>query len=151
MAALPSQLTDHLGYWLRLVSNQVSLSFARRVEDRGVTVGEWVLLREVYEVDRIAPIRLSERMGMTRGAISKLAERLIAKGLLLRRDDERDARGQWLSLTAAGRDLVPALAALADENDAAFFDTLSVSDRAELDRLLKLVAQRHGLKDPPVS
>jgi len=151
MADSPSQLTDHLGYWMRLVSNQVSLSFAKRVEDRGVTVAEWVLLRELYDVDQIAPIRLAERMGMTRGAISKLADRLIAKGLLLRRDHMRDARAQLLSLAEAGRELVPTLAALADENDAHFFNGLSERDRAELARLLKRVAQRHGLREPPVS
>ncbi len=38
----PSDLHDHLGYWLRTVSNAVSQSFARKVEGEGVTVAERV-------------------------------------------------------------------------------------------------------------
>jgi DNA-binding MarR family transcriptional regulator len=38
-------------------------------------------------------------MGMTRGAISKLADRLIAKSLLVRTADPQDGRAQSLSLT----------------------------------------------------
>ena len=44
-AHTPSELTTHLGYWLRLVSNHVSQAFARKLEGRGVTVAEWVVMR----------------------------------------------------------------------------------------------------------
>jgi hypothetical protein len=74
-----SDLTDHLGYWLRYVSNHVSQTFARKIEARGVTVAERVLMRQLLEEQALAPSRLAERMGMTRGAITKLADRLIAK------------------------------------------------------------------------
>ncbi|HYD07668.1 MAG TPA: MarR family transcriptional regulator, partial [Reyranella sp.] len=33
-----SDLSDHLGFWLRLVSNHVSQAFAAKVASRGVTV-----------------------------------------------------------------------------------------------------------------
>jgi DNA-binding MarR family transcriptional regulator len=151
MSNHPSALTDHLGYWLRLVSNDVSFGFARRVEALGVTVAEWVFLRELYGVDTAMPARLSERMGMTRGAISKLAERLLAKGLIERCDNPDDGRGQILALSKAGRELVPRLAKLADANDDAFFADLPAQDRADLDRILRSLAQRHGLKDVPIS
>src|SRR5579862_5488142 len=113
-----SDLTAHLGYWLRYVSNHVSQAFARKVERHGVTVAEWVLMRHLLEEESLAPSRLAERMGMTRGAISKLADRLIAKSMLVRAADPLDGRAQMLSLTSAGRALVPQLAALADANDA---------------------------------
>src|SRR5690242_9818086 len=66
-----SELAAHLGYWLRFVSNHVSQAFARKVEARGVTVAEWVLLRQLLDEEALAPSRLSERMGMTRGTVSK--------------------------------------------------------------------------------
>ena len=92
-----SHLTAHLGFWLRLVSNHVSHAFARKLHGAGVTVAEWVLLRELYQEARIGPSRLAERMGMTRGAISKLADRLVAKDLLEREDRADDARSHWLA------------------------------------------------------
>src|SRR5271156_6811284 len=106
-----SALESHLGYWLRYVSNHVSQAFARKVEAHGVTVAEWVLMRQLLDEEALAPSRLAERMGMTRGAISKLADRLIAKSLLVRAADPQDGRGQTLSLTRAGRSMVPKLAA----------------------------------------
>src|SRR5271155_636579 len=133
-----SDLTAHLGYWLRYVSNHVSQSFARKVvEAHGVTVAEWVLIRQLLEEEALAPSRLADRMGMTRGAITKLADRLIAKSLLTRKADPDDGRAQTLTLTAKGRRLVPELAALADVNDGEFFNHLAPKDRATLLRLLR--------------
>lgn len=145
-----SDLTDHLGYWLRLVSNHVSHSFARKLEGNGVTTAEWVLMRVLYDVDALAPSRVAEQMGMTRGAISKLADRLVEKGLLARREDPDDKRAQSLSLTGDGRRLVPALARLADQNDEAFFRALTIAERRQLKGLLEKLVERHALMKPPV-
>ena len=144
-----SDLETHLGYWLRMVSNAVSQSFARRVEAEGVTVAEWVFLRMLWDIDPVAPSLLAGRMGMTKGAISKLADRLIGKALVERRADPVDGRAQILSLTAAGRALVPRLAALADVNDAAFFGTLSPENRNDLERLLRKIFSDRKLTDVP--
>ena len=103
----PSELHAHLGYWLRTVSNAVSHSFARRVEAQGVTVAEWVFLRMLYDVEGIAPSLLAARMGMTKGAISKLADRLLAKEFVERRPNPDDGRAHELVLEATGRALVP--------------------------------------------
>jgi DNA-binding MarR family transcriptional regulator len=145
----PSELTDHVGYWLRLVSNHVSRAFARRVEAHGVTVAEWVLMRQLLGEDRLAPSQVAERMGMTRGAVTKLADRLIAKSFLVREADPSDGRAQTLALTAKGRKLVPKLAALADANDAEFFD-LTRADRASLLRILQRIVETRALTSPPI-
>src|SRR5580693_4245756 len=137
-----SDLTAHLGYWLRYVANHVSQAFARKVEAHGVTVAEWVLMRQLLDQKALAPSRLADRMGMTRGAISKLADRLIAKSMLVRVADPEDGRAQTLSLTSAGRALVPRLAALADANDAEFFDHLARKDRAALLRMLREIVEK---------
>jgi DNA-binding MarR family transcriptional regulator len=145
-----SDLTSHLGYWLRYVSNHVSQAFARKVEAHGVTVAEWVLMRQLLDSEAVAPSRLAERMGMTRGAISRLADRLIAKSLVVRVADPDDGRAQTLSLTPAGRALVPELAALADANDAEFFDHLTSKERAALLRTLREIVDQRGLGSMPV-
>lgn len=150
MTHLPA-LTDHLGYWLRLVSNHVSHGFARLLEAKGVTVAEWVVLRELHDVPALAPSRLAERLGMTRGAISKLADRLLAKALVARRDDPDDGRAHSLALTPAGRRLVPELARLADANDAACFESLTARERAAIAAALRKVAASRGVKDIPVT
>jgi DNA-binding MarR family transcriptional regulator len=145
-----SDLETHLGYWLRYVSNHVSQAFARKVEARGVTVAEWVVLRELYDADDAAPARIAERIGMTRGAITKLADRLLAKALIERRDNPQDGRSQLLRLSETGRALVPELARLADRNDAEFFDHLTPDDRARLEQILRGVVERRSLRAAPI-
>jgi DNA-binding MarR family transcriptional regulator len=147
---MPAKLTSHIGYWLRLVSNQVSHGFARKVEALGVTVAEWVVLRELYDRDHLAPSVLAETLGLTRGAVSKLTDRLEAKGLIARQSGEKDKRYQTLVLLPMGRDLVPQLSNLADANDAHFFAPLNEGDRAELMRLMQALSDHHGLKTPPI-
>jgi DNA-binding MarR family transcriptional regulator len=142
-----SDLDSHLGYWLRVVSNAVSLEFARKLEREGVTVAEWVFLRVLYGASPVAPSKLAERMGMTKGAISKLADRLTAKALVERGADPDDRRGQTLSLTAAARPLVERLSKLADANDIQFFGALSPEERAEMERLLRKIVAKRSLRN----
>ena len=143
-----SQLEDHLGYWLRYVSNQVSHSFALRVQRRGVTVAEWVFLRQLFDNPQ-KPNVLAESMGMTRCAISKLADRLLGKGLIARTEDSQDGRSHILSITARGRRLVPLLAAEADENDREFFGNLESRDREKIMDAMKDIVARHQWKVLP--
>jgi DNA-binding MarR family transcriptional regulator len=138
----PSDLTAHLGFWLRAVSNHVSHAFAGKLADKGVTVAEWVMMRALYAKPR-SPSDIADEMNMTRGAITKLADKLIGRSLIVRRASREDGRAQTLALTPQGRSLVPELAALADKNDAEFFGGLTATERKTLERLLKqLVA--HG-------
>jgi len=145
-----SGLQDHLGYWLRYVSNQVSHAFSLKLAAREVTVAEWVMLRELFDQETMTPSALADRLGMTRGAISKLTDRLAAKELLSRVPSEADRRYQDLVLTPAGRTLVPELAALADANDAEFFGHLSREDRDTIQRLMTDIVRRLGLRTTPI-
>lgn len=147
---VPSELTAHLGYWLRLVSNHVSSAFARKVEARGVTLAEWVMLRQLLDAEPLAPSRLAELMGATRGTVTKLADRLIEKALVVRESDPSDGRAQTLRLTPAGRKLVPELAMLADLNDAEFFGHLAAVERQSLVRALQEIVERRGMTSQPV-
>jgi len=145
-----SDLTAHLGFWLRTVSNHVSHAFAGKLAAKGVTVAEWVMMRALYGKDPMPPSRLAADMGMTRVAITKLADRLIGKSLVVRKADREDGRSQTLALTKRGADLVPGLAALADRNDAEFFDHLSGAERKIFERLLKRIVEHGNMTAAPI-
>jgi len=136
-----SALTQHLGYWLRFVSNHVSHAFAAKVAAKGVTVAEWVVMRALYDVEARRPSHVASDLGMTRGAITKLVDRLIEKRLVARRASREDGRAQSISLTPRGARLVPDLARLADENDDEFFGRLPPADRQGLQRLLERLVE----------
>ncbi len=145
-----SSLDAHAGYWLRFVSNHVSHAFKLKVEREGVTVAEWVVMRQLLAMGVTQPSLLAERLGMTRGAISKLVDRLTVKGHVERTAMEGDRRYQSIGLTNSGRKLVPVLAALADKNDDEFFGYMSGEQLAALTQTLKGIVERRGLKSVPV-
>ncbi len=68
----------------------------------------------------------------------------------MRAPDISDGRAHTLALATKGRSLIPKLAALADQNDAEFFDHLTAQDRATVERILKEVVKIRGLKSIPV-
>lgn len=146
-----SDLDSHLGFWLRFVSNHVSARFAAAIEGAGVSVSEWVALRHLYSQSESSAAGLIEALGMTKGAVSKVVTRLEEKGLVERVAAGADRRAQSLGLTRAGKALVPRLAKLADENDAAFFGHLTPVQRAALMALMKEVVAVHRLKEVPVN
>jgi DNA-binding MarR family transcriptional regulator len=144
-----SELTSHAGFWLRFVSNHVSQAFMGKLVDSGVTAAEWVVLREMYDEEEMSPSVLADKTGMTRGAASKLIDRLLSKRLVTRRDRTDDRRYQDIGLTAEGRRLVPKLALIADENDEEFFAALSAKEHKALVATLKKLVQAHGFDRIP--
>ncbi|WP_158815489.1 MarR family winged helix-turn-helix transcriptional regulator [Methylocapsa sp. S129] len=145
-----SELESHLGYWLRFVSNHVAQAFQRKMEAADVTVSEWVVMREMHRLGPTSPTELGQKIGMTKGAISKLVARLERKELLIRSITEADRRNHVIELTIAGQTLVPALARLADQNDEEFFGHLSKPVRDQLVSAMKEVVRLHQLKAVPI-
>lgn len=146
-----SSLRSHIGYRMRVVSNAVSHSFAKKLAVHGVTVAEWVILREVFSVDEpTSQSKIAEVTGLTRGAISKLVDRLLQKGLVTRTESSEDRRFQDIELTANALKLVPKLAGIADENDDAFFSVLPKGDRKILMEILIRLADLHQLNVNPI-
>lgn len=145
-----SGLESHLGYWLRRVSNAVSGEFARSLHAKHTSVAEWVLLRHLHECEQTTPGELAEALTMTRGAISKVVDKLQVKGWIRSRANPEDNRGQLLSLTSVGRRALPELANIADRNDDRFFACLDAGEQSDLRCLLAKLAEHHQIRGVPV-
>lgn len=144
-----THLEGHLGYWLRRVSNAVSGAFARALQEKQTSVAEWVLLRELHEHGQTAAGELADSLGLTRGAVSKIVDKLDAKGWIQTQAKEGDSRFRLLSLTRAGRRSLPLLAEIADQNDARYFDCLSAREKSILRELLVKLADHNHIHDVP--
>ncbi len=140
-----ASLTSHVGFWLRVVSNHVSGAFADRLRAHGATVPEWVVLRILWDRPMAHPSDVAREMGLTKGGLTKLVDRLVARRWVRRTDDPDDGRARTLSLTPSGRALVPILAAEADANDAACFAALRPAERRSLVRTLQRLVSHAGL------
>jgi DNA-binding MarR family transcriptional regulator len=107
-------------------------------------------MRQMLSAGAANPSQLASSIGMTRGAISKLIERLRGKELASRSSVEGDRRYQTVELTPAGKRLVPVLARLADENDREFFGYLQREELNQLVGVLRNIVRRQGWKNVPV-
>jgi DNA-binding MarR family transcriptional regulator len=95
----------------------------------GGTSGGGLRLKELAERLRIAPRSATE-----------VVDQLEAKGLVERRSDPADRRATRVFLTSSGRQLHAEVAAARREQSERYFAALSPADRAELARLLELLA-----------
>ncbi|MGH8143778.1 MAG: MarR family winged helix-turn-helix transcriptional regulator [Steroidobacteraceae bacterium] len=144
-------LEGHLGYWLRLVSNEVSGAFARALQERQISVAEWVALNQLATKAGLTPARLAAAMGVTRGAVSKVLDKLESKKLIVRTASPLDSRVQLLSLTAPARRILPKLTEIANRNDNRFFAVLDSDQQASLRQILRQLAEVHGIARIPVA
>ena len=138
-----SKLEDHLGYWLRCLSNYVSESFAARLSAHDISVAQWVVLRSLYDQEELTLNEAAARVGVDKSSLSRMMDRLEARGLV-RRKAGADRRSIGLSLTATARKLVPQLAELADQNDRQFFKPLPVAQRKEFLQTLQFLLKKNG-------
>lgn len=107
------------------------------------------MLREMFGAGSTSPSALAESTGLTRGAVSKLVDRLVDKRLAHRAEAVDDRRFQNVGLTPACRALVPRLAAHADENDEEFFSHLTARERQQLLAMLRKLVAAHNLTNVP--
>ena len=137
---MPTADTD-LADLLRAAAGAAHQALSRAVLPHGVTAAEWTLLCELRAAGAVSQTRLADRLGMTRGAISKLVDRLVAKRLLVRgRGGGGDRRVQIIGLTGAGALLVPKLAVVTSAVEAALFADLPLDERGTLVAALQRVA-----------
>jgi len=84
-------------------------------------------------------------VGLSRGAISKIVDKLETKGWIRTESNQVDSRFRLLSLTREGRRSLP----FADANDAHFLAASPVGSEARSQRSLTRVAVHHGIHDVP--
>jgi DNA-binding MarR family transcriptional regulator len=145
-----SHLEDHLGYWLRKLSNQVSSAFAQRLDRYNVSVANWVVLRVLLENEPLALKDIVSRVGVDQGALSRMVERMVDRGLVVRKESPNSRREVAISLSEEGRKLVPKLAQEADENDRAFFHYLSKEQRKEMLSSIETLLAANPSSEVPV-
>lgn len=139
----PSNLEDHLGYWLRCLSNFVSGSFEKKLADHEISVAQWVVLRTLFEHGGVTLNQAAHLVGVDKSSLSRMVERLVQRGFIHRAEGS-DRRSVGLTLTAAGKKLVPQLAKLADENDYAFFKSLNEKQRKDLLNTIQKLLTANG-------
>lgn len=130
-----------VGYLLRDCYRSFSRALEARIKPRGIGLGQWYFLRELWEEDGLAQGDLSWRVGMTAPTTVVAIRRMVEDGLVVRKQDEADRRKVRIHLTQRGRQLRDELLPLAFEVNSIATEGFSKTEirqfRSYVDRMKK--------------
>ena len=133
---------DHeaLRLWLRLLTCTNLIETAVRADlrrDFDVTLPRFDLMAQLYRHPTGLKMgELSQRLMVTGGNVTGIADQLAKEGLVTREPDPADRRAWRISLTAAGRKAFAQMAALHEQWVIDLMRGLSDGERAQLHGLL---------------
>ena len=145
---LPSGLQDHTGYWLNRLRGVVHARFEAALAEHGVTVAQWSVLITVYREDAVTPLEIARFIDVDPGSLTRLLDRMEDKDLVRRLPVDGDRRSIRIALTPRAAALAPRLAALADANDATFFNVLPAEELRDFRRALAQLLRTQGVEVP---
>ncbi len=136
---------DGLGFWLGSLGSAIRNGLNRRLAPFDLTTAQWAILETCYKGEADSISTLCRYIPVDPAAISRQVDRLVDKGLAQRRRSNRDRRTVRITLTPAGRELVPRLAHLVHANNDQFLNRLDSAEQAEFVRLLlKMLSPADG-------
>jgi DNA-binding MarR family transcriptional regulator len=145
VAERPADHEAELRLWLRLLTctTLIEGEVRSRLRERfDVTLPRFDLMAQLDKAPNGMTLgELSQRMMVSNGNVTGLAERLVENGLLDRRASVTDRRAQIVSLTAEGRRIFRAMARTHEDWIADIFGGLAPD---EIEKLMQLLAKTKG-------
>lgn len=129
-------LHGSMGYLVNRLAGSMHAAFDRRAEALDVTAAQWAVLIALFNDDAATPGELTRFVGVDGAAITRLLDRLEAKGLVAREPHASDRRAVMIRLTDAGRRLTPQIVAISREENERFLEALNMEEREQFLTLL---------------
>ena len=131
-----SKLESSVGYLIRDTHRLISRRLDKRLQSSGISIGQWYILRVLWNKDAITQREIATRIGMSEPNIVTALRDLEAQGIVARQIDDQDNRRRIVRVTRKGKTLksrlMPAAVAVnadimkgfSDADHAAFIDLL---------------------------
>ena len=138
---MPSLILDHfIPYRLSVASNAVSARISASYRKRfGLKVPEWRLIAILAEGGEMTPQALGSAARIDKISVSRAAAALIARGLIIARNNPEDGRSHLLALTEDGLSLYAEIAPVALAMEVELLSGFSDTERRLLDGLLRRI------------
>lgn len=133
--------TESLGYWVFRLNRAMYAAFSDRLAALGVTPPEWTALAHAGR-GGVTPLALAEQMGIDRAAVTRVIDRVEAKGLVRRTPHPTDGRSTVVELTRRGRDLLPKLVEASQATNRSFLGLLAEGESRTLLGLIRKLGER---------
>lgn len=80
-----------------------------KVGHGGITSSQWLVIGHIFRNEECTTNDVANALGMTGSAVTQLLNGLVAKGLVIRKRDERDRRALKLALSTTSKKKVQRL------------------------------------------
>jgi MarR family transcriptional regulator, lower aerobic nicotinate degradation pathway regulator len=132
-------LDDQIGYVLRLASQRHAAIF-QRLADHGLTAPQFSVMIRLDAHGTLSQNHLGRLTGLDVATVKGVVDRLCSKGLVAAGADTRDKRLILLSLTDAGRAMIPGLEVTGARVTEETVEPLTPAEHKTLLRLLGRIA-----------
>ena len=132
-------MSSNLGFLLHEVTRLLRRRFDRLVFDTGLTRSQWQVVARLAKDEGVSQAALAEILEVEPITLTRMIDRLAAKGLIERRPNPRDRRSWALHLTTAARPLLATLEAQAEIARAEAFKGLPAEDIRKLEATLSAI------------
>jgi DNA-binding MarR family transcriptional regulator len=117
-------------------------SLAGRTDE--ITLPQYRALVVMAGRGAVRPVDLADALSSTAPTVTRLCDRLVAKGLIVREHRGPDRRSVELRLTNAGRRLVREVTTARERDIRAILEALPADDRAEVARAMRRFGEAAG-------
>ena len=104
MIETTKEIPQHLIYFYNLIKSYES-NFSKNTNSFGMKFNEILILVSIYENEGINQIDIAKGYLITEANISQITKKLLAKGLIEKKEDPENNRKKLLYLTEEGQDL----------------------------------------------
>ena len=138
------QLNNSFAFWVHRLNSRLQEQFNEQLKPYDLSWPQWMLMNVL--ADKVStPAVAAEQLGVDRSAVTRLLDRLEAKGYVGREHDKLDRRSVNIAVTAKGRNLMHEINALAYQHQQQFLKDLHLSERRGLKKELQKILRTTGL------
>jgi len=137
-------IDDYLAYLLARASHLISTEFHAVVRRSRLPVLQWRVLATLADGQAASIGEVAEIVLVPQSTLTRVAERMVRSGLLLRTDDAADRRITRIRLSPKGRSVARKLVAQAREHESAVLSTVDDADAKALKHMLRALIHQHA-------
>jgi DNA-binding MarR family transcriptional regulator len=126
--------------------NQISVAiFLEETAELGLTTVQYAALNMIERKPGIDQVTLSKMVALDKTTLVKVLNRLVAKGLVIRKLSATDRRRHELRVTAKGGDMVRRIVPMIDRSDQRILAPLTRQDRRKFLELVSRLVQINNI------
>lgn len=109
----------------------------RLLEPHGLTLAQWAVLQSVWRNGDLSVKQIAKLTGNAPPAASRIVDRMVVAGLLIRQQDQKDRRAVTVNVSEKGESLRPLISIFEQVNEV----LLCGLSQAETDQLYDLLGR----------